>query len=124
ALSVDRVQRGDARKIAALLAYRREHAKANVIHFRGIEIVAVAEGFEHLRGQLQRGLLMQRAVLLAFAARRAHRVIDIGLSHSLHPSSRRHAPQPPWRGPESSRGAMLAPTPLTAHAGPAQARQN
>ena len=47
----------------------------------GVETVAVAQGFQHLRAEAHGRHLVQRAVLLAAPARRAHGVVDISVGH-------------------------------------------
>jgi len=76
-----RGQDGGARDVGAQFAHRRHAAQDHVIDLGGVQIVAVAQGFQNLRSQRQAGDLVQRAVLLAFAARGADGVIDIGVSH-------------------------------------------
>jgi hypothetical protein len=75
------VEHGGAGDVGALLADRRDAAEDDVVDLRGVEAVAVAQGLQHLGGEAQRGDLVQRAVLLALAARGADRIVDVGVGH-------------------------------------------
>ena len=59
------------------------HAHHHVVDQRGIELVAALDGAERLARQIERGHLVQRAVHLAAAARRAHVIVDEGVGHEF-----------------------------------------
>ena len=75
------VEHGGAGDVGALFAHRGDAAEDDVVHLRGIEVVAVAQRLKHLGGEAETGDLMQRPVLLALAARGADRVVDVGVGH-------------------------------------------
>ncbi len=77
-LVIARRQDRGAGDVAALLADRRHAAPRHVVDQLGIQVVAIAQFRQDLRRQVERGDLMQRAVLLALAARRAQMIVDIG----------------------------------------------
>ena len=79
-LGIVRIDHGGAGNVRALLTHRRDHAHDDVVHEGGVEIVAVPDRLELLGGQLQRGDLVERSVLL-LAARRARGVVNIGFGH-------------------------------------------
>ena len=72
--------------VAALLAHRHDAAHDHVVDEAGVQPVAVADPLQHLGGQGQGGDLVQGPVLLSLAARRAHRVVDVGFGHGGPPS--------------------------------------
>ena len=80
-LGIVGVDRRDARDVGALLAHRLDTAEDDVVDVGRIKIVAIADGAKRRRREIDRGDAVQRAVLPALAARRAHRVVDIGLGH-------------------------------------------
>ena len=84
-LGVVGIQRRRTGDVRALLAYRRDAAQDHIVDHAGIEIIAVADGLELLGGQLQRGDLVQRAILLALAARGARSVVNICVGHGGSP---------------------------------------
>ena len=63
----------------------------HVVDLRGVELVAVPDGAERLRRQIERGHFVQRAVGLAAPARGADGVVDecVGHRHSNLPRVRR-----------------------------------
>ncbi len=75
------IQRGDAGDVGALLGDRLDAAEDDVVDQRSVERVAVAQGAQGSGGQLDRRHAVQRAVLAALAARRAHGIVDIGFGH-------------------------------------------
>ena len=87
-------ERRGARDVAARLADRIDAAEHHVVDQHGIEQVAVLDRAERLRGEAERRHLVQRAVGLALAARRAHGVVDECIGHlysssiSCHPGRR------------------------------------
>jgi hypothetical protein len=85
---------GDAR---ALLADRRHATHDHVVDLRGIEVVALLQLLQHSGQQRDRLHLVQRAVLLALAARRAQRVENHRFGH----------PQPPIFLPARASGRSL-----------------
>ena len=76
-----RVQHGGAGNVGALLAHGRHAAQHHIIDQRGIEPVARLQRLQQRAQQPHGGGLVQAAVLLALAARRAHGVVDIGFGH-------------------------------------------
>ncbi len=88
-LGIVRIENGQPRDVGALLLHRRDAAQHDVVDERGIEVVAVADGLQDGRRQMQRRHLVQGTVALAATARRADGVVDVGLSHFLSPLSRR-----------------------------------
>ena len=81
-------ERRGARDIAAGFADRIDAAQHHVIDQSGIEIVAALDGAERLAREIERGHFVQRAVLLAAAARRAHVIVDEGVGHGISSDSR------------------------------------
>jgi hypothetical protein len=75
------LERRKARDIGAGLADRIDHAEHDVVDNVFGQMVALLECLQRHRGQRQRGHLMQRAVGLAAAARRANVIVDICLRH-------------------------------------------
>ena len=71
----------EARDVGAGFADRIDHAEDDVIDDVLLEIVAFLQRLQRHRGQRQRGDLMQRAIGLAAAARRANVIVDICLRH-------------------------------------------
>ena len=76
-------QRRGAGDVAAGLAHRIDAAKHHVVDHAGVELVALLDGAERLRGEIERGHLVQRAVGLAAAARGAHGVVDECVGHGV-----------------------------------------
>ena len=76
-----RLQRREARDVGAGLADRIDHAEDDVVDDVFLEIVAFFQRFQRRGGQRQRGHLVQRAIGLAAAARRANVIVDICLRH-------------------------------------------
>src|SRR5262249_4277563 len=77
------VQDRDARDVRTLLAHRIDATEDHVVDLRGVETVAIADVLQDLRAKLEPRHLMQRAVLAALTARRAHGVVDKTFSHKL-----------------------------------------
>ncbi len=75
------LQRRKARNVGAGLADRIDHAEHDVVDDVLAEPVAFLQRFQRRRGQRQRGHLVQRAIGLAAAARRANVIVDICLRH-------------------------------------------
>ena len=75
------LQRREARDVGAGLADRIDHAEDDVVDDVLLQIVALLERLQRHRRQRQRGHLMQRAIGLAAAARRANVIVDICLRH-------------------------------------------
>ena len=82
-------EHGGAGDVRALLAHGGDAAQHHVVDELGVQPVAVAEVLQNLRRQREGGDFVQGAVLLALAARGAHRVEDVGVSHGRDPSVRR-----------------------------------
>ena len=74
-------QRREARDVGAGLADRIDHAEHDVVDDIFLEMVALLQRFQRRRRQRQRGHLVQRAIGLAAAARRANVIVDICLRH-------------------------------------------
>ena len=73
---------GCARDIRALFANGRDATQNHIFDLARIEaLVAVADRFQHLRCEPNGRDLVQRAVLLAFAARRSDVIENIGVWH-------------------------------------------
>ena len=91
AVAEARHQRGGARDVAAGFPHRIDAAQHHVVDELRVELVAVLDGGERLRRQIERGHLVQRAVGLAAAARGAHGIVDECVGHVgfLHPVRRR-----------------------------------
>ena len=75
------VDDGGARDVAARLADRIDAAHHHVVDQRRIELVAVADGLEHMGREIERGHLVQRAVRLAAPARGADVIVDECVGH-------------------------------------------
>ena len=75
------LQRREARDVGAGLADRIDHAEHDVVDDVGCDVVALLQRLQRHRRQRQRGHLMQRAIGLAAAARRANVIVDICLRH-------------------------------------------
>ncbi len=75
------VEHRGARDVAALLADRRHAAEHDVVDQRSVERVTLLQGVQQRAQQPHRRGLVQRAVLLALAARRAQVVVDPGFGH-------------------------------------------
>ena len=76
-----RVHGREARDVGAGFADRIDHAENDVVDDVFLQIVALLERLQRHRGQRHRGHLMQRAIGLAAAARRANVIVDICLRH-------------------------------------------
>ncbi|MND94873.1 hypothetical protein D3C80_871080 [compost metagenome] len=64
---------------------RIDAAHDDVVDSRGVEPIAVADGFQCLGSKANGGHLMQAAILLAASARGADMVVDINVGHKLSP---------------------------------------
>ena len=80
-LAETRVHRGETRDVGTGLADRIDHAEDDVVDHVFAEMVALFQRFQRRRRQRHRGHLVQRAIGLAAAARRANVVVDICLRH-------------------------------------------
>ena len=76
-----RLQRGEARDVAAGLTDRIDHAEDHVIDHVFGEVVAFLQRLQRHGGERQRGDLVERAIGLAAAARGANVIVDICLRH-------------------------------------------
>ena len=76
-----RLQRRETRDVGAGLADRIDAAEDDVVDDVFLEIVALLQRLQRRRGQRQRGDLVQRAIGLAAAARRANVIVDKCLRH-------------------------------------------
>jgi hypothetical protein len=85
------LERRRLRDHRALLADRRDDAHDDVVERRGVEAVALLQLDEEAGEQVDRLDLVQAAVLLALAARRADGVEDHGVRHGSLPLARRPA---------------------------------
>ncbi len=74
-------KRSRARDVAARLADRIDATENDVVDQRGIELVAVLDGRERLRGEIERRHLVQRAVGFPSPARRADGVVNECVGH-------------------------------------------
>ena len=74
-------QHGGAGDVGTLLADRRDDAQNHIVDQGSVDVVAVAQGLQNLRGQAQSRDLVKAAVFLALAAGGPHGVVDIGLGH-------------------------------------------
>lgn len=75
---------GCARDIRTLFANGGDAAKDHIFDLARVEArVAVADRLEHLRCEPDRRRLVQRAILLALAARRSHVIENIGVWHAF-----------------------------------------
>ena len=81
-LRVARIQQRRARQHAALFGDRLRTTDHHVIEQRGIEVAPVAQRLQHLRRQLHRRDLVQRAVGTALAMRGAGVIVDEDLGHA------------------------------------------
>ena len=84
-LAVAGLERDGAGDVGAGLADRIDAAEDDVLDQLRIELVAVLDGAQGLRAELDRRDLVERAVGLALAARRADMIVDEGVSHSRPP---------------------------------------
>ena len=80
-----RLQRRRLRDHRALLAHRRDDAHHDVVELRRVEGQALLKLREQAGQQIDRLHLVEAAVLLAFAARRAHSVKDHRVGHGDSP---------------------------------------
>src|SRR4051812_21785804 len=80
-------ERRGARNVAARFADRVYAAEHDVIDDGRIGKIAFLDRAERLRGELQRGHLMQRAIGLALTARGADCVVNECVGHWISPSS-------------------------------------
>ena len=80
-----RLQRRRLRDHRALLAHRRDDAHHDVVELRRVEGQALLKLREQAGQQIDRLHLVEAAVLLAFAARRAHSVEDHRVGHGDSP---------------------------------------
>ena len=76
-----RLDRREARDVGAGLADRIDHAEHDVVDDVFGKIVALFQRLQRHGGERQRGHLVQRAIGLAAAARRANVIVDICLRH-------------------------------------------
>ena len=67
------------------LARRLVRSGFGVVHLAGVEVVAALQLGQHAGQQVHRLDLVQAAVLLALAARRAHGVEDHRVGHEVSP---------------------------------------
>ena len=79
------VEHRGARDVGALLAHRGHAADHQVIDQRRVQRTALLQRLQHCTQQPHRAGLVQAAVLLALAARRAHVVVDVGTGHGRSP---------------------------------------
>ena len=77
------VEHRSARDIGALLAHRCHAAQHDVVDQRSVERVALLQCLQQGSHQPHRAGLVQAAVLLALAARRAHVVVEVGGGHAV-----------------------------------------
>ena len=75
------VHRREARDVGAGLADRIDHAEDDVVDDVFGEVVALLQRLQRRGGQRHCGHLMQRAIGLAAAARRANVIVDECLRH-------------------------------------------
>ncbi len=74
-------EHGVAGDVAARLADRIDAAEDDVVHLRGVEVIAFADRGQRAGGEGRGRHLVEGAVLLAAAARRAHVIVDEGFRH-------------------------------------------
>jgi hypothetical protein len=79
------LDRGEARDVASGFADGIDHAQHDVVDDVLSQVVALLQRLQRHGGERQRGDFMQRAVLLAAAARGANVVVDKGLRHDTPP---------------------------------------
>src|SRR5262249_35544128 len=72
-----------ARNISTCFAYRIYTAKHDIVDESGIELVAVLYGRERLRGEVERGHLVQRSVGFAAPSRATDVIVDECLGHGF-----------------------------------------
>jgi hypothetical protein len=77
-----------AGNVATLLADRCNAAQHHIVYLRSIELSAIAKCLQCLNCQLNGRDFMQATITSAFAAWRAHMIVDIGISHELKISLR------------------------------------
>jgi hypothetical protein len=75
------VEHRGARDVGALLAHRRDAAQHHVVDQRWCRATALLQRLQQRAQQPHRRGLVQAAVLLALATRRAHVVVDEGFAH-------------------------------------------
>ncbi len=80
-------QRREAGDVGSGLADRIDHAEHDVVDDIFLEMVALLQRLQRRRRQCQRRHLVQRAVGLAAAARRANVIVDICVRHLFSPVS-------------------------------------
>src|SRR5262249_1723552 len=85
AVAIAGSERGGARDVAARLADRIDAAEHHIGDERGVELRAVADRAPTLGGKVEPRDLVQGAVGLAAAARRANVIVDIGVGHLVLP---------------------------------------
>ena len=76
-------QRGGLGDIGALVAHRGHAAQDDIVDLAGIQRVALLQGLEQAGQQIDRLDAVQRTVLLALAARRAHGIENISFGHGV-----------------------------------------
>src|SRR6185312_5536956 len=74
-------ERSRARNVATRLTYRIDAAENDVVYHRRIELVAVLDRSERLRGKIKRGHLVQGPIGLAAPARGAHVIKNKCIGH-------------------------------------------
>ena len=65
---------------------RGDAAHHHVVDQPRIELIAVLDGAQRLRREIERGHLVQRAIGLAASARRAHMVVNESIRHRRSPA--------------------------------------
>ena len=76
-----RLQRGEARNVAAGFPDRIDNAENDIVDDVFLQVVALLQRLQRHGGERQRGDLVQRAVGLAAAARGADVIVDECLRH-------------------------------------------
>ena len=74
-------QRSRARNIAACFAHRVDAAHHHIVDEARIKLVARLDGGQRRHRQAERRDFVQRTILFAATARRAHGVVDKGFGH-------------------------------------------
>ena len=80
-MRVSRSQHGGTRDNRALLAYRGYATKGHIFDLFTRQTIAVANGSQNLRREVDGRYFMQRAIGPPLATRATHRIIDIGFGH-------------------------------------------